>query len=75
MKVTNKELARKTDTIFTVNNRWERLWNGMIKRAKNTIGKVKTKRIKKPRVTEAMLSKMDEWRKWKNFNTEQGKRK
>ena len=37
------------------------------------VGKVE-KRARKPRVTQEMISKMDERRKWKNVNTEEGRR-
>ncbi|XP_047502947.1 craniofacial development protein 2-like [Penaeus chinensis] len=75
VNATYNELAKNTESAITVNNGWGRLRNTMMKGAENTIGKVKTKRIKKPRVTEEMLVKMDERRKWKNVNTEVGKGK
>jgi hypothetical protein len=37
------------------------------------VGKVE-KRAKKPRITREMISKMDERRKWKNINTEEGRK-
>ena len=37
------------------------------------VGKVE-KRARKPRITQEMISKMDERRKWKNFNTEEGRK-
>lgn len=75
VNATNNELVKNTDTEITVNNRWGRLRNTMTKGAESTIGKVKVKRIKKPWVTEEMLVKMDERRKWKNVNTAEGRRK
>ena len=36
-------------------------------------GKVE-KRVRKPRIIQEMISKMDERRKWKNVNTEEGRR-
>jgi diphthamide synthase subunit DPH2 len=36
-------------------------------------GKVE-KRARKPRITQKMISKMDERRKWKNVNTEEGRK-
>ena len=74
VNATNKELAKNTSVATTVEDRWERLKNAMMEGAKNTIGKVRTKRIKKPWVTEEMQVKMDERRKWKNVNTEEGRR-
>jgi hypothetical protein len=32
------------------------------------------KRTRKPRITKEMISKMDERRKWKNVNTEEGRK-
>ncbi|XP_047478507.1 craniofacial development protein 2-like [Penaeus chinensis] len=75
VNATNNELAKNTEKAITANNRWGRLRNAMMKRAENTIGNVKTKRIKKPWVNEEMLVKMDERRKWKNANTEVGRGK
>jgi len=37
------------------------------------IGKVK-KRARKPWITQEMISRMDERRKWKNVNTEEGRK-
>jgi len=37
------------------------------------VGKVE-KRAKKPWITQEIISKMDEQRKWKNVNTEEGRR-
>jgi len=37
------------------------------------VGKVE-KRARKPRITQEMISKMDKRRKWKNVNTEEGRR-
>ena len=37
------------------------------------VGKVE-KRARRPWITQEMISKIDERRKWKNVNTEEGKR-
>ena len=37
------------------------------------VGKVE-KRARKPRITQEMISKMGERRKWKNVNNEEGRR-
>ena len=37
------------------------------------VGKVE-KRARKPRIAQEMISEMDERRKWKNVNTEEGRR-
>ena len=36
------------------------------------VGEVK-KRARKPRIIQEMISEMDERRKWKNVNTEEGR--
>jgi hypothetical protein len=41
--------------------------------ASDLVGKVE-KRARKPRITQEMISKMDERRKWKNVNNEEGRR-
>ena len=52
-------------------------WNNIKKCVLHTIsdlvGKVE-KRARKPWITQEMISKMDEQRKWKNFNTEKDRR-
>ena len=53
-------------------------WNNIKKCVLHTIsdlvGKVE-KRARKPWITQEMISKMDEQRKWKNFNTEEDRKK
>ena len=52
-------------------------WNNIKECVINTIsdlaGKVE-RRARKPWITQEMISKMDERRKWKNFNIEEGRR-
>ena len=52
-------------------------WNNIKKCVLHTIsdlvGKVE-KRARKPWITQEMISKMDEQRKWKNFNTEEDRK-
>jgi hypothetical protein len=52
-------------------------WNSINECVLNTIsdlvGKVE-KRASKPWITQEMISKMDERRKWKNVNTEEGRK-
>jgi len=51
-------------------------WNNMKECVLDTlsdlVGKVE-KRGRKPLITQEMISKMDERRKWKNVNTEEGR--
>jgi hypothetical protein len=37
------------------------------------VGKVET-RARKPRITQEIISKMDERKKWKNFDNEEGRK-
>jgi type I site-specific restriction endonuclease len=45
----------------------------MLDTISDLVGKVE-KRARKPWVTQEMISKMDERRKWKNVNNEEGRR-
>ena len=45
----------------------------MLDTISDLVGKVE-KRARKPWITEEMISKMDDRRKWKNFNTEENRR-
>ena len=52
-------------------------WNNIKECVLDTISDLVVKvekRAKKPRITQEMISKMDERRKWKNVNTEEGKK-
>ena len=46
----------------------------MLDNISDLVGKVE-ERARKPWITQEMISKMDEQRKWKNVNTEEGRRK
>ena len=56
----------------------EQLWNGIkeliTKSAEENIGYVKKQAPKKPWITQEMIEKMDERRKWKTVNTEEGRK-
>ena len=45
----------------------------MLDTISDLVGKVE-KRARKPWITQEMISKMDERRKWKNVNTEEGRK-
>lgn len=59
----------------TVEERWSDLKTGILDSAEVAVGYNRTKVARKPWVTEEMLLKMDERRKWKNINTEFGRSK
>ena len=57
----------------TVNEHWKVLRNAVLQSAANNIGYNKRREIKKPWVTQEMLDKMDERRRWKSDGTDIGK--
>ena len=48
---------------------WKNIKECVLDTISDLVGKVE-KRVRKPRITQEMISKMDEGRKWKNVNTE-----
>ena len=53
---------------------WKHIKECVLDTVSDLVGKVE-KRARKPWITQEMISKMDERRKWKNVNTEEGRRK
>lgn len=66
-------LQESQTTENNINNNWNTLKEAITKSAEEHIGKEKRRRAKKPWVSEAMLNKMDERRKWKKVNNEEGR--
>jgi hypothetical protein len=70
-------LERKLGAIECDSGNVEMRWNNIKERVLDTlsdlVGKVK-KKARKPWITLEMISKMDERRKWKNVNTEEGRK-
>ena len=52
---------------------WKNIKECVLDTISDLVGKV-DKRARKPWITQGMISKMDERRKWKNVNTEGGRR-
>jgi len=52
---------------------WKSIKEYVLDTISDLVGKVE-KRARKPCITQEMISKMDERRKWKNVNTEEGRR-
>ena len=52
---------------------WNNIKECVLDTIRNLVGKVE-KRARKPRTTQEMISKMDERRKLKNVNSEEGRR-
>ena len=55
--------------------KWDAFKLAVVESAKVVVGYQKSNRAKKPWITQEMLGKMDERRKWKNVNTDVGKQK
>ena len=80
----NKENGEKfidqiENNIYTIPQETsEQLWNGIkemiTKSAEEHLGCKKKQNPKKPWITSEMIEKMDERRKWKNVNTEEGRK-
>src|SRR6218665_1769165 len=58
-----------------VGDKWKDLKIIILKSASNNIGYIKGRRPKKQWITDGMIKKMDERRKWKNVKTQEGKKK
>jgi len=52
---------------------WNNIKEYVLDTISDLVGKVE-KRARKPWITQEMISKMDERRKWKNVNTEKGRK-
>ena len=50
-----------------------KIYKNVLDTMSDLVGKV-DKRARKPWITQEMISKMDERKKWKNVNTEEGRR-
>ena len=73
--VTTRLLERGDSVEADTNAKWNTLKRAVIESAEQNIGRERRRASKKPWVTETMLRKMDERRKWKRVNNEEGKRK
>ena len=72
-KETLKELVKGgTDQGRSVDDDWKEFSNAVKKSAEKTIGYQKARRAKKPWVSEKMIEKMDERRRWKNVGNDNG---
>jgi hypothetical protein len=70
----SKSLRKDTKIrIFNVEVQWNNIKGCVLDTLSDLVGKVE-KRARKPWITQEMLSKMDERRKWKNVNTEEGRK-
>ena len=60
---------------MSVEKKWKKIKETILESALTHVGYKKGREPKKPWITSDMMSKMGERRKWKNKNTEQGKKK
>ena len=67
-----EEKMENEDRTTGVNERWMNIRKHIVDAAKESIGYKKEKRAKKPWITDEMIKKMDERRKWKSVNTTTG---
>ena len=58
---------------ISVENNWYLLKNAILESGEENIGYADRKKLKKAWVTEQMVNKMEERRKWKNVNTKHGR--
>ena len=66
-------LEEKLGAIECESGNAEVQWKNITDTISDLVGKIE-KRAKKPWITQEMISKMDERMKWKNVNTEDGRR-
>jgi len=77
-EILNQEIQRRLQDIefsgADVEEDWSTLKRSIIDSAEESIGRTVRRKAKKPWVTEEMLEKMEERRKWKRINSNEGKR-
>lgn len=59
----------------SIEDDWKEFKGIVKKSAEDTIGYQKARKAKKPWISEGMIEKMDERRKWKNVNNDEGRKK
>ena len=80
LKTKEKAFAKEIDSKlgdtrgYSVEKRWTEIKKAVTESAKSVIGYAKRKPARKAWVTNEMLEKMEERRKWKNVKSEEGKR-
>jgi hypothetical protein len=66
-----EEKLREGDCVNrNVEGEWKNIWKWLLDTLSDCVGKVE-QRTRKPWITQEMISKMDEWRKWKSLNNEE----
>ena len=68
------EIGLKQSRASTMDEKWIRLRDSVIDGAKKTIGYEEIRKAKKPWVTDDMIKKIAERRKWKSVNSLEGRR-
>ena len=72
--VENEIGMRMNDNVRGIEEQWTQLKDAIAVGAEEAFGYQKARTAKKEWITEEMLNKMDERRKWKNVNTEYGRK-
>ena len=74
-KSVEDEIKLNTGIGMNVYQRWKEFKEVILSNAQKQIGYERRERIKKPWITKEMIDKMDERRKWRNKNDDEGKRR
>ena len=72
---TNLELETIEDEACNVNQRWQQLKESVLKSANEVLGQKTMTSNRKPWVTTEMIDRMEERRRWKNVNSDEGRKK
>jgi hypothetical protein len=71
----DEKITQKKKEKITVEERWKKIKDSITTSCTEILGHKTKKATKKPWITSGMLDKMDERRKWKNINTDEGRSK
>lgn len=72
---TNLELETIEEEACNVNQRWQQLKESVLKSANEVLGQKTRTSNRKPWVTTEMIDRMEERRRWKNVNSDEGRKK
>jgi hypothetical protein len=72
---TNLELETIEEEACNVNQRWQQLKESVLKSANEVLGQKTMTSNRKPWVTTEMIDRMEERRRWKNVNSDEGRKK
>ena len=75
VKGVEEDIRNKKQLQENIEGRWGEIKEVVIRNAEKYIGYEEKKKVKKPWISEEMIRKMDERRRWKRQNTEYAKKK